>query len=64
MARRGVAGSTWIVGFVVFLLSSQLALVFLDQLALVIGGTGPLRMLVRSATYAASLLLLFLIPRR
>ena len=56
-------GSKWIIGFVVFVLASQLALVFLDQLALVIGGTGPLRMIIRTATYGASLLLLFLIPR-
>lgn len=58
-----VRGSKWLVGFVVFLLCSQLALVFLDQLALFIGETGPLRMIIRVATYGASLALLFVIPR-
>lgn len=54
--------SSWIVGFVVLLITLQLALAFLDQLALLIGAAGPLRMAVRTTGYAASLLLLFLVP--
>jgi hypothetical protein len=38
-------------------------LVFIDQLTLVLGEMGGLRMLVRTGTFAASLLLLFLLPR-
>lgn len=47
-----------LIGFVVFLIASQIALVFLDRLALVIGGTGPLRIAIRISTFAASLYML------
>lgn len=53
-----------LIGFVLFLIASQVALVFLDRLALVIGGTGPVRIAIRIGTFAASLYMLLNTSRR
>lgn len=62
--ESGGSTQAWLVRFVIFLLASQLALVFIDQLTLVLGETRAVRMLVRTGMYAASLVMLFVIPRR
>lgn len=62
--RPPAPSSAWLIGFVLLLIAFQLALLFLNSLALVLGGTGPLRIVLRTAPYLASLALLFLLPRR
>ena len=72
MFSRGVAqrvqrrrSGLWLQWFVVFLLATQIPLLFLDQIAAVLGAAGgPLRVLLRTVPYLGSLLLLFLIPGR
>ncbi len=59
--------STWFVAFAWLLVVTQVAQAFLDQLAPFVGGLGPARILVRSAPYGASLVLLLILgssPRR